>query len=189
MGIKLKHAALALLGLITAGLLSISGSIGLHMGPHVGPHIGPTQSNSGMLVVALGDSNTVGQGDTDKASPEFAVTTPQASIPYDMFYGTASSEPVTMTEFGPTTLRNYGAGGSAGFGFEVTLGQQLLVTAATGVTSAAEIKDGSYRMPDTNAGTISLTTGELATHTTIGTSTVSFATNTVPAVITLAVKP
>lgn len=132
----LKLVAIALLGLIAGGLVAsrfigpapqqpeVQGLIGSHIGPRVGPHIGPTAGSSGVLVVALGDSNTVGQMDIGKADSQFAVSTPSGPL-FDAFYGSASNEPVTMTHFGPTTLTAYGV--APGAGFELTLGRTLLV--------------------------------------------------------------
>lgn len=135
---RVKIAALGLLGLVVAGLVSWrvahppappiepQGLIGPRViGPHIGPQIGPrigAVSNGGTLVVALGDSNTVGQMDVGKADPQFAVTTPQGPV-LDAFYGTASNEPVSMTHFGPTTLTAYGV--APGAGFELTLGRTI----------------------------------------------------------------
>jgi hypothetical protein len=100
--------------------------IGLHIGLGTGPAIGPTIGQHGggiTLVVKFGDSNDVGQMDVGKADPQYAVTTPNGPT-YDMFFGTASNEPVTMNHFGPTQLVAYGV--SPGAGIEITLGRTLL---------------------------------------------------------------
>lgn len=137
---RLKLAALGLLALVALAPLALRLAhapapsdtteivplLGPRVGPAIGPHIGPTPRADDMIVAEIGDSNTVGQMDVNKASAEFTVTTPVDAIPYDMYYATASSDPPTFIEFGPTTLRNYGGGGGAGAGFELTLGKQLL---------------------------------------------------------------
>lgn len=113
----------------------------------------------GPLVVLIGDSNVVGQMDIAKVGPEFGVTTPQASIGYDMFYGTQSAEPVPMTEFGPTTLRNYSS--NPGAGLEISCGQTLLAAGQahyllkfciTGTTISNWIPGSTYGQASTQIG-------------------------------------
>lgn len=123
---KLKHAALALLGLITAGVLSISGAIGPHIGPHVGPHIGIGQPSGTRAVVIIGDSNAVGQGVTDKSDPAFNVTATITAVPYETQYSQAAADPISWTNLAAGGTRPYAIGGVAGFGAEMAIAQEFL---------------------------------------------------------------
>lgn len=137
MQFRLKHAALALLGLITAGVLSIGGALHPHIGPHVGPHIGPrigvVSSTSTPAIVIIGDSNGVGQGVTDKSDPAFSITTTIAAVPYESQYSQAASDPITWTNMAAGGTRPYAIGGVAGFGTEMAIAQSFVVASQSPV--------------------------------------------------------
>lgn len=132
MRFQLKHAALALLALITGGLLSISGAIGPHIGPHVGPRIGPRigASPSGSLVLLGGDSNTTGIGVGDSADTGFAVGTPITTTPYNRHYAVGVGPPPTFVDFPSAntfgSLGLYAASSTQSLGMELTLGPALV---------------------------------------------------------------
>lgn len=136
MRLQLKHAALALLGLITAGLLSIGGSIGPHIGPRIGSTVGPRIGVGPSLtraIVIIGDSNGVGQGVTDKSDPAFSITTTITGVPYEAQYSQAASDPITWTNLAAGGVRPYAIGGVAGFGAEMALAQSFLAAGQTPV--------------------------------------------------------
>jgi hypothetical protein len=77
----------------------------------------------GYVVLMRGDSNTVGEADTDTADNTFAVTTPYtlATITYSNNVG----DPTTRVSATNVPVAPYAPGGAAGMGFEIGLAPAL----------------------------------------------------------------
>ena len=82
----------------------------------------------GKLIVIVGDSNAVGQGDTDHSDGGLKLTTAFASVTGRHYYSGSLTDPVIWTDTGATSLQPYHAGGSPGMGIELTLGREMFAT-------------------------------------------------------------
>lgn len=82
---------------------------------------------AGRLVVVAGQSNAVGQPDTDHADSGFSLATPFAAVPFDTQYSLSVADPPTWVYNSGTTLRPYNSNVASGinFGPEMTLGREL----------------------------------------------------------------
>lgn len=88
----------------------------------------PTGTAPGKLIVIVGDSNCVGQGDTDHVDRGPNLLAAFASVQYKTHYATTFGDPVAYTDFGPGNLAPYHAGGAPGMGYELTLGREMFAT-------------------------------------------------------------
>jgi hypothetical protein len=77
------------------------------------------------MILIIGDSNAIGQAVTDKADPAFNVTSPITQITYDKHYSQAASDPPVFSDL-QGSLQPYSIGGTAGLGFQISLGQAVL---------------------------------------------------------------
>lgn len=142
MQFRLKHAALALLGLITAGLLSIGGAIGPRVGPKIGPTIGPAigQRPGGIpLILMFGDSQIVGNGTTDTSDPaENDAATQSTSVVrnFDMRYALAAGDPIAYQTDITGGVRPYTVGGAPGMGMQTSIGRTLTTAGVTSVIAS-----------------------------------------------------
>lgn len=175
---RIKYAALGLLALIAGGVLAtracvptapqpeVLGLLGPRIGPRVGPQISPrigTAPGGIPMVIIIGDSNGVGEAVTDKADPNFNVTTTQTAIVFDAHYAQSSSDPPTFLDL-TGSLRPYSIGATAGMGTEITLGQEFTTAsvqvviakmAVVGTTTAQWATDSTY--PTVGPNLLSLT--------------------------------
>jgi hypothetical protein len=85
---------------------------------------------TGGIIAMIGDSNTVGIGDTDKADAAMGVTTQYTSIPFNDRYALGTADPPTWVDlygnFASGPLKQYAPAGGSGFGFEMTLGPAIV---------------------------------------------------------------
>lgn len=125
--------------------------IGPHIGPDVGLRLGAVSASGGLLVAMIGDSNTVGIMDTDRADRldpgGAALTVPFAGCTYNSRQASAVADPPTWLDLVTGSLRSYAPGGQSGAGLELTLGRELARAGAapwlakqaiTGATLAVE---------------------------------------------------
>lgn len=76
------------------------------------------------FIATIGDSNTVGQSNTDKAGGEENILVPNTNVVYDDFYSVASSEPLTFIHL-TGDLRIQVVSTTPGYGYEIAMGKAL----------------------------------------------------------------
>lgn len=160
MRFKLKHAALALIGLVTVGALASrlffsptppaepQGIVGVQVGVQVGQLEGVAVGVSspanwtGNVVVSIGDSNDVGQGVAQgtgvdsEFDPAFDVMTAITAVPFNKHYAQSSNDPVPYASDVGGGVGPYAAAGVQNSGFQVPFAQE--VTRAGYVTALWE---------------------------------------------------
>lgn len=144
---RVKIAALGLLGLVVAGLVSwrvahppppeVQGLIGPRVigpsiGLQIGPRIGATSSAATVILLGPGDSNAVGQvvgtaaGVDGEADPAFAIMTPITAVPYKKRYAQASADPINYLTDVTGGVGPYNVAGVENSGFQVPFSQEAV---------------------------------------------------------------
>ena len=111
-----------------------------------------------------------------------AFTDPTAGVAPNVFGTGSYTVPSATASVDHTRVIRYVGGFNAGAGGGVTLTDP-------GLTLVAEIKDASYQLPDTGYQLASATSGVCDLAGPTGVASVTFATSTLPAIITAIVKP
>lgn len=156
MRLGLKHAALALVGLVTAGAFAsrlffspapeprglVGVQVGVQVGDRVGPAVGVSSSPIGgdtiPLILMFGDSQIPGEAPTDAADPSFnvTITQPTTFVTFNKHYAQSAADPPVYQTDLTGGVRPYAIGGSPGMGLEISIGQELT---ARGVSSALAV--------------------------------------------------
>jgi len=114
------------------------------------------------LVLIMGDSNSVGQMDTDKLDRGLNAVTAFTGVLNDARYTTARSDPPTFIAVTSSFLAPYGPGGAPGAGVELTMGRDLhrlgmkpyvIKFAVNGASAADYAPTGSYPSTGGNLAT------------------------------------
>lgn len=94
--------------------------------PRLVAETGASAGASTFHVALVGQSNTVGQMDTDKADTGLSIATIYPAAQINQQLGAAAADPISWTSYSTRALQPYGAGGGPGAGIELSLGRYLV---------------------------------------------------------------